>query len=65
MSLIDSKGNFLIRGVDSKVDNQNTSILFQSKESNLSEDEIEDIIGSMANREQIEFSFTTNGEKYE
>lgn len=61
MSLIDSKGNFLIRGVDSKVDNQNTSILFQSKESNLSEDEIEDIIGSMANREQIEFSFTTNG----
>lgn len=64
MSLIDSKGNFLIRGVDSKVDNQNTSILFQSKESNLSEDEIEDIIGSMANREQIEFSFTTNGEKY-
>lgn len=51
----------MIRGVDSKVDNQNTSILFQSKESNLSEDEIEDIIGSMANREQIEFSFTTNG----
>lgn len=49
MSLIDGKGNFLIRGEDSRVEDQKKSILSESEDSNLNEYEINNIIESMAN----------------
>lgn len=64
MSLIDGKGNFLIRGQDSRVEDQKKSILSESEDSNLNEYEINNIIESMAKRERIEFNIVSNNERY-
>lgn len=64
MSLIDGKGNFLIRGQDSGVEDQKKSILSESEDSNLNEYEINNIIEAMAKRERIEFNIVSNNERY-
>lgn len=64
MSLIDGNGNFLIRGEDASVKDQRKSILFQPDHSNLNQDEIDNIIESMSNQKQIEFSFASDNGRY-